>query len=130
MAQLEQKVTAASGGAAVSAGGLGLLIAWLVDTFTGVRMPGDVATVVGAIILAALAFVGALAAGWAARSKTSAVSDAFDPAVAQQAQADVAHEKRIADEIGAVDLRTVLIVLGIIVLVLVIISFVDINVRG
>jgi hypothetical protein len=75
----ETKVHAAGAGAGVTAAGLGFLIAWIVDTFTGVRMPSDVAQVVGAIILGLLAWAGGLVAGWAKGSKTSAVSDEFDP---------------------------------------------------
>jgi hypothetical protein len=129
----ETKVTAASGGAAVSAGGLGLLIAWIVDTYTAVDMPEPVAYVVGAIVLAALAGIGGWAAGWAKPSDTSAVSDEFNPAKARNLEAkrqDRANADRVINDLGVVDLRTVLIVLGIIALIVVIISFVDVNVRG
>jgi hypothetical protein len=76
---METKVHAAGAGAGVTAAGLGFLIAWIVDTFTGVRMPSDVAQVVGAVILGLLAWAGGLVAGWAKGSRTSAVSDEFDP---------------------------------------------------
>lgn len=90
---IEPKVTAAAKGA-IAAPALGALIVWFVAEFTTVDMPFNIGEVIGALILAG---AGALAAGWAAKSKTSATSEGFDPIVARQAQADVTREKVIGD---------------------------------
>jgi hypothetical protein len=136
---METKVHAAGAGAGVTAAGLGFLIAWIVDTFTGVRMPSDVAQVVGAVILGLLAWAGGLVAGWAKGSRTSAVSDEFDP---QYLKIPPAGEKvyypgdqpghrlpPTSRDVGVIDMRTVLIALLIVIAVVVIIMLVDVDIR-
>jgi hypothetical protein len=90
---IEQKVTGATAGA-ITAPALGALVVWIISEFTAVDMPFNIGEVLGALILAG---AGALVAGWAKKSETSATSVAFDPRVAREAQADVSREKIIGD---------------------------------
>lgn len=72
---MEVKVLAGAASATVTASVLGLVIAWVVDTFTTVQMPDAVATGFGIILLSIVGGVASLAGGYLKESKTSAVSE-------------------------------------------------------
>lgn len=126
--QTEAKVTAATAGALLTPATLGALVVWLLNRFTSLDMPSNFGEIVGAVVLTLLGGAGAFLAGFQARSKTSGVSVAYDPAEAAEAHQETLRAHGEAGAVGTPLLVRILIVLAIIALVLVIVYFVNVNV--
>jgi hypothetical protein len=111
----------------VSAAGLGLLVSWLVDTFTAVQMPDMVAQVVGAIILGVLAWMGGMLGGYAKPSELSAASSSYRPRYAERVHNTLTAEQHGSTDAGHGDiglLRGVVIVVVVIILVILVMRLV------